>query len=434
MSDASSEPSVDELVRRSLAGEPDAFAKLVAKHQRLVYAVVLSNARDSAYADEVAQEAFVEAWRDLPRLRDPARFSSWLAGIARNVARSWRRHIVRRRRRETLARAVVERTEPTPLDHALERETSILLHNALAQIPSAYREALVLYYVDGTSVEDVARGLGITEDLAKQRLSRGRRALRGVLDARIEDALSELRPGKGFTTTVMVAVSATAAHKANATSLSGKVWLAMNATKTIAVAGAVVLAVCITWYLHSTASTAAHISTPGTSISDASRSTLPRAMTDHVQRPTVHKLTSHEQWQPLVEAIRAASQRREKSSTPLRARDANEPIVSADDDPDQTYVRDAMSGLVPAIHDCYEQARARKPDLAGTLVVHFVIEGEPDIGGVVTSSSIDTEKSGITDTELGQCIEQTMFALEIDPPTAGMKVDVTFPFTFGAKH
>ena len=160
--------SDDELVRRSLAGERDAFGQLVARHQRLVYAVALSHARDASHAEELAQEAFLEAWHDLPTLRDPARLGAWLAGIARNVARSWRRHAARRRRRETAALAVLDRAEPTPLDDAFQRETSALLQHALGQIPAAYREALVLFYVQGQSVAQVASGLDISADVAKQ--------------------------------------------------------------------------------------------------------------------------------------------------------------------------------------------------------------------------------------------------------------------------
>src|SRR3569623_2796039 len=136
---ASTEPSDDDLVRRSLAGEHAAFGHLVARHQRLVYAVALRHARDRAQAAELAQQAFVEAWHELPTLRDPARLGAWLAGIARNVARSWRRQTARRRRRELAARPIVERTAPTPLDHVVARAPAGLLQRALAVIPAVFR-------------------------------------------------------------------------------------------------------------------------------------------------------------------------------------------------------------------------------------------------------------------------------------------------------
>ena len=186
-----SEPTDDELVRQSLAGETRAFAQLVDKHQRLVFAIALSGVGDIAQAEDVAQEAFVEAWRDLARLHDRARVGSWIAGIARNLGRRWARRVGRRRNRELVAMQSVEAV-PTPLDTALDRETRTLVRSALIDLSSAYREVLVLYYLNGRSVFEVARLLGISEDLVKQRLSRGRKALRASLEKRVEGALDQL--------------------------------------------------------------------------------------------------------------------------------------------------------------------------------------------------------------------------------------------------
>ena len=127
----------------------------------------------------------------------------------------------------------------------------------------------------------------------------------------------------------------------------------------------------------------------------------------------------------LVRAIRAAHQQRTAA-----AAGSDEP---ESDDPDNDYVRDAMTGLLPAVLDCYHQARAAHPALAGTLVVDFTIEGEPGIGGVVTASAIDRDQSEIQDPDLGQCVADAMFALEIDPPLDGVAAKVSFPFTFRPK-
>lgn len=442
MSVLSSVPSDHELVRRTLAGEPRAFEQLVDKHQRLVFGVALSGARDPAQAEEVAQEAFVEAWRKLPRLRDPARVGSWIAGIARNLARRWERHTARRRRREASAMQVPQDVVPTPLDCTLDRETQALVRDALARIPEAYRETLVLYYVDGRSVAEVASGLGISEDLVKQRLSRGRRALRSSLEVRVEGALEQLGPSKGFTAMVMVAVSTAIARNAAAAGTAGaagKVVFGMNAGKGAVIGMAVIVAGGVGWYGHSSSASdrqprAAEKLVPG--VASASRDPDERA-----GAPNVRKVMNAEAREQLLRAIRGAHQRRAATATPATAAPSSAPppslasttIDGDSGDLDKAYIREAMSGLLPMIVDCYKAALEKQPALTGRLVVNFTIEGEPGIGGLVTESAIDPAQSEIQDPGMGQCVQETMFALEIDPPSNGGTVKVTYPFLFEPK-
>jgi hypothetical protein len=157
--------------------------------------------------------------------------------------------------------------------------------------------------------------------------------------------------------------------------------------------------------------------------------------------PTVRKLASREMREQLLHAIRVAHEQRVSKAHPGALPAQPTPLANAGsdadeadaDDPDADYIRDAMTALLPMVVDCYKQARVAHPALAGTLVVNFTIEGEPGVGGVVTESVIDPQKSEINDPDLGQCVQETMFALEIDPPTNGGTVKVTFPFTFQPK-
>lgn len=426
----SRDESDDELVRRSLAGEASAFAQLVEKHQRLVFGVALSGARDVAQAEDVAQQAFVEAWRDLPRLRDRTRVGSWIAGIARNLGRRWDRHTARRRKRETSAIDAHE-TVPTPLDSTLERETQSVVREALEEIPAAYREALVLYYVHGRSIAEVAAGLGIKEDLVKQRLSRGRRALRASLETRLEDALEQLRPSKGFTATVMVAVGTTTARDAAAAGATGKALVAMKSTKLAVIGTAIFVVGGAAWYWRASEASEPPRVAAKPAPSPASTSPAAAASSQAAGAPTDAKATAREARAKLLQAIRSANQLRAASAPPASHASAPPAGGSADDsvDLDREYIQQAMRGVLSKVLGCYQEALKTQPALAGKLFVKFTVEAEPDVGGLVTDSSIDAEASEITDPKLGECVQDVMFDLELDPPTNGGRVEVTYPFS-----
>ncbi len=434
---SSSEPSDPELVRRSLAGEASAFAQLVEKHQRLVFGVALSGARDPAQAEDVAQQAFVEAWRELPRLRDHGRVGSWIAGIARNLARGWSRHTARRRKREQAALQAETPAVATPLDSALDRETRSLVRDALETIPAAYREVLVLYYMQGRSAAEVASTLGISVDLVKQRLTRGRRALRASLEDRVESTLQELAPSKTFTATVMVAVSTAMTREAVAAtgaSAAGKVLIGMSAGKIAATGAAALVVAGLGWY---TLSSRTSEPTPAPAVSPAiATATSPspdkQDSTARGRPPAVRRLASPDARAQLLQAIRMAQQRRAGAATASGTRPAPPPAITDEDlgDMDREYIRDSVQALLPMIVECYQAALETEPTLAGALVVNFTIEGEPNVGGLVTESSINDEKSEIRNESMRECLQETMFALEIDPPTNGGTVKVTYPFTF----
>ncbi|MDX2088025.1 MAG: sigma-70 family RNA polymerase sigma factor [Kofleriaceae bacterium] len=424
-----------DLVRRSLAGETGAFAQLVEKHQRLVFGVALSGARDAAVAEEVAQEAFVEAWRELRRLRDPSSVGSWIAGIARNLARSWSRTAARRRARTPAVTAELATPAATPLDAALDHEARTLVRRALDEIPAAYREALVLFYVQSRSVSEVAAGLGISEELAKQRLHRGRRALRDVLEARVEGALEGLRPSKSFTAGVMVAVSSTTATKASAATTAGaagKLLFLMTANKLIISATTIALAGGALWYglARDTGTGPVHAAVPTPPPGAWAPPPLP-STPDAAPPPRVRtgarKLASAAEREQLLASIRQAQAREERRSASSGGGGGGTSEAPAD--LDKEYIRSSVRELIPFIQECYESALQTQPTLAGTVVVSFTIEGTPEAGGLVTESSID-EKSEIKDPAFHECMRETMFALEIQPPSNGGTVKVTYPFAF----
>ena len=198
-----------QLVAESLGGNRDAFRQIVERYQTLVSSLAYSAVGDVSQSQDLAQETFVTAWRKLAELREPANLRSWLCGIARFLISKE----FRRRDREPVHAAeplaAVEdwaAPEPLPPDQAISNEEKRILWRSLERIPEIYREPLVLFYREHQSIEAVARDLELSEDVVKQRLSRGRKLLQEEFLAFVATALEGTTPGKTFTLGVLAAL------------------------------------------------------------------------------------------------------------------------------------------------------------------------------------------------------------------------------------
>jgi RNA polymerase sigma factor (sigma-70 family) len=191
-----------ELIDASRRGERLAFGTLVERYATMVTAVSYAGVRDRALGEDIAQDTFVAAWRELDRLRDSAAVKPWLCGIARNLARKARR----RRGREVAdaeADGVVERT---PFDVLHDEQAERLVAAALARVPEAYREVLVMFYYEQRSAKDVGEALGIGEQAVHKRLSRGRKYLAEGLEDSVERVLASRRTRRDFAGCVLAAL------------------------------------------------------------------------------------------------------------------------------------------------------------------------------------------------------------------------------------
>ena len=215
-----------DLLEASLAGDSEAFGVIVERYQSLICAITYSATGNLALSEDLSQETFLAAWKQLPALRNRSRLRAWLCGIARNLARN----TMRRRARDVAAGAAPldavaepEAAAPNPRDHAIGKERETILWRALERIPDTYREPMILYYREGKSTQIVAEMLGASKQAVKQRLSRGRKLLKEEAAAFVEDALRATRPGKALVAAVATALSSspheTAAAGAAGTSL-----------------------------------------------------------------------------------------------------------------------------------------------------------------------------------------------------------------------
>ncbi|HUQ83144.1 MAG TPA: sigma-70 family RNA polymerase sigma factor [Gemmatimonadaceae bacterium] len=188
----SERPSDADLVTaaRSAQGDERAFAELVRRYQRMVYAVALSLVQ-SGDADDVAQDAFTRAFRNLDLLADPAKFGVWLRRITFGVSIDHVRAERSRQRRSTsLGQARrdedggsldIESPEPSALDRLTQHETERRVLAALDRLPARYRVPLTLYHIDGLSHAKVAATLAIPEATVRSIVARARRKLTTLL-------------------------------------------------------------------------------------------------------------------------------------------------------------------------------------------------------------------------------------------------------------
>ncbi len=177
------EPVADEaaLLARARQGDGCAFEELVRRYQRRVYGVALRIVRSHDVADDIAQEAFVRAWRSLGQFELGRPFAPWICRIAANLAIN---HVRSPRAREQALPELHEETSrgPGPLEEVLDREATRVLDEALGALPAEQRAVLVLRVHEEMSYEEIARLLGVSSGTVMSRLYRARERLARALE------------------------------------------------------------------------------------------------------------------------------------------------------------------------------------------------------------------------------------------------------------
>jgi RNA polymerase sigma-70 factor (ECF subfamily) len=168
------------LVTRARAGDVDAFEQLVQERADRVVRLAMAIVADETEARDVAQEAFITAWRQLGDLRDPDRFEAWLTRIVVNKARMSLRSSRRRRVREIPAAEMTTLAGEGRPAVAPEGDAGRLA-DALEALEPDRRAILALHHLEGWSVAEIAATLEIPVGTAKSRLFAARQALERAL-------------------------------------------------------------------------------------------------------------------------------------------------------------------------------------------------------------------------------------------------------------
>ena len=185
-----------QLVERVQRGDKRAFDLLVLKYQHKILGLIVRFVRDPHEAQDVAQEAFIKAYRALANFRGDSQFYTWLYRIAINTAKNY---LVARGRRPPESDISVEDAEFMDGDHDLkdiespERlmlrdEIEATVHRAIAALPEDLRTALTLREFDGLSYEDIAAVMQCPVGTVRSRIFRAREAVDKALQPLLQDA------------------------------------------------------------------------------------------------------------------------------------------------------------------------------------------------------------------------------------------------------
>jgi len=165
------------LVAQARQGDEAALEQLVRRHQRYVLNLAYRVLGDYAEAEDVAQEAFVRAWRGLSGFRGQARFTTWLYRIVHNLCLNRLPGLRRELLQVELLEEVLDDPAPSPPDLFEARERVAFLHAELDRLPEKYRLVLTLRYLQGLSYAEIAAALDVPMGTVKTHLHRARRLL-----------------------------------------------------------------------------------------------------------------------------------------------------------------------------------------------------------------------------------------------------------------
>ncbi len=171
----------EKIIARARRGDADAFEQLVVSYRDQVFRLALRMCGSEADADEVAQEAFLSAWKALPNFRGESQFSTWLYQLTTHAAID----LMRREKRQIAAADITEVSAadpaPSPQQQAEQSEQREIVRDAILQLAPEQREVVVLRFMEELSYEEIGAVLKLPSGTVKSRLNRAKAQLKEIL-------------------------------------------------------------------------------------------------------------------------------------------------------------------------------------------------------------------------------------------------------------
>ncbi len=180
--------SSENLIGLARHGDQAAFGLLFERHGRLVLGFLFNHVGRRDVAEELTQETFVRAYRCLPEFREQAKFSTWLLGIAKNVAREWARSKESRTSQQSteIDLEINHASQSSPADDLLGKELNVIMEAALQTLDEGRREVFVLKVFQQRSYQEIVDITGFSLAKVKIELHRARAEMRQYMRPYLE--------------------------------------------------------------------------------------------------------------------------------------------------------------------------------------------------------------------------------------------------------
>ena len=202
-----------ELIQMVLSGDDEAFTALVQKHQQSVHALAWRRINDFQFAEEITQDAFLQAYKKLSTLKNPNQFSGWLYVITNRLCNKWL--LKNKSAIESLEDISMTEIENVSYEHYVseqnEEEAHMhrhkLVRKLLAKLPESERTVMTLYYLGEMTTREISKFLGVSVDTITSRLQRARKRLQKEEELLVQETLGGVQIPAGLTENIARKIS-----------------------------------------------------------------------------------------------------------------------------------------------------------------------------------------------------------------------------------